>query len=314
MKLKYHRLITVLTELALVCLVFVTIAAGISAWNEEKKIEYVKDGLVAWYDGTNNTNGDPSTKAELWKDLTGNENHISASDSINRVEIQTDESGKTHLVISGPQADASTDGSGNNHSVIIDSQVEAVTDENGKVYYVRYAQPDLDKDNNSEHVTYSITYIINSACYVLACVLLLLYALKFYNHSNASNVMGLVFVLPLLVAAINLCFNLSRNLGLVLVITDLLQITLFALMAALALKNKLPPKVSLIAMIFVLANTALPIISGTIFIGDILNIITNLLNLIGLASFTVAWFLCSFKEPSAAPSEEATEPVAPAAE
>ena len=294
MKLKYHRLITVLTELALVCLVFVTISACMSAWNEKEKEEYVQDGLVAWYDGTNNTNGDPTTKAELWKDLTGNDNHISSSDSINRVELQTGESGNIQYFVSG-------------------SQIEAVTDENGQVYYYNITQPDLDSGNQSAHISYGITFVINSAFHVLACVLLLLYALRFYNHSKAATVMGLVFIPHIIVAAINLCFNLSRHFDILLVASDLLQITLFAILTVFALKNKLSPKISLVAMICSLVNIALPVITGSFLYGDVLNIIINLLWTIGFLTFTVAWFLCSFKEQDA-PTVEAAEPVAAEAE
>ncbi len=37
----------------------------------------VKDGLVAWYDGANNTNGEQDYDTTVWRDLSGNGNHMS---------------------------------------------------------------------------------------------------------------------------------------------------------------------------------------------------------------------------------------------
>ncbi len=37
---------------------------------------YIEDGLVAWYDGTNNANGIQDPQTDYWKDLTGNGNHL----------------------------------------------------------------------------------------------------------------------------------------------------------------------------------------------------------------------------------------------
>ena len=38
--------------------------------------QIVKDGLVAWYDGSNNSNGEQDYDATLWRDLSGNKNHF----------------------------------------------------------------------------------------------------------------------------------------------------------------------------------------------------------------------------------------------
>ena len=37
---------------------------------------YIEEGLIAWYDGANNSNGLQNPMADYWKDLTGNVNHI----------------------------------------------------------------------------------------------------------------------------------------------------------------------------------------------------------------------------------------------
>ena len=38
--------------------------------------QIVRDGLVAWYDGSNNSNGEQDYDATLWRDLSGNKNHF----------------------------------------------------------------------------------------------------------------------------------------------------------------------------------------------------------------------------------------------
>ena len=54
----------------------------------DAKADYVRDGLVAWYDATNNSNGVHDVHADLWKDLSGNANHIhiAAAHSTGRIE------------------------------------------------------------------------------------------------------------------------------------------------------------------------------------------------------------------------------------
>jgi len=53
----------------LTCLTLTTAAADAP--------EFVKDGLVAWYDGSNNSNGEQNYETTLWRDLSGNKNHFS---------------------------------------------------------------------------------------------------------------------------------------------------------------------------------------------------------------------------------------------
>ncbi len=38
--------------------------------------EIVEDGLIAWYDGINNSNGEHTTTAKIWRDLSGNRRHM----------------------------------------------------------------------------------------------------------------------------------------------------------------------------------------------------------------------------------------------
>ena len=56
-------------------------------WSGRTIKPYVKDGLVAWFDGANNSNGEHSVTADLWKDLSGNANHIDLSDAVSQNQI-----------------------------------------------------------------------------------------------------------------------------------------------------------------------------------------------------------------------------------
>ena len=44
-------------------------------------------GLVAWYDASNNSNGSQDPKANLWKDLSGNVNHIDISAAVSAGQL-----------------------------------------------------------------------------------------------------------------------------------------------------------------------------------------------------------------------------------
>ena len=66
-------------SMVLGCLVFSTAAA--------EKADYVTDGLVAWYDASNNYNGTQNQTADLWKDLSGNANHIDLSQAVSKGQI-----------------------------------------------------------------------------------------------------------------------------------------------------------------------------------------------------------------------------------
>ena len=46
---------------------------GVSA---DSDVEIIREGLVAWYDGSNNHNGEQDMETTVWKDLTGNGHHL----------------------------------------------------------------------------------------------------------------------------------------------------------------------------------------------------------------------------------------------
>ena len=74
--------IVAMTTLLSICTCLSIPAAAASA------PEIVKDGLVAWYDGANNSNGEQDFDATIWKDLTGKGNHLQVR--VNETNYWTD--------------------------------------------------------------------------------------------------------------------------------------------------------------------------------------------------------------------------------
>lgn len=73
MKTTKHILsLTVIVAVILSC--FTCFSFTVSA---AKSPQIVKDGLVAWYDASNNNNGEQDYDATIWRDLSGNRNHLS---------------------------------------------------------------------------------------------------------------------------------------------------------------------------------------------------------------------------------------------
>ena len=68
-----------IASMVLGCFVFSTSAATAK--------EYVKEGLVAWYDASNNSNGSNLPDTDTWKDLSGNVNHISIASAVSNGQI-----------------------------------------------------------------------------------------------------------------------------------------------------------------------------------------------------------------------------------
>ena len=68
-----------IASMVLGCIVFSTSAAT--------QKEYVTDGLIAWYDASNNANGKVDPMADYWKDLTGNLNHIDLRSAVSNNQI-----------------------------------------------------------------------------------------------------------------------------------------------------------------------------------------------------------------------------------
>ena len=73
-RIAFKKTVTVfvIATMLLSCLAAFSITASAA-----KKTDIERDGLVVWYDASNNSNGIQDPEAAVWKDLTGNGNHMS---------------------------------------------------------------------------------------------------------------------------------------------------------------------------------------------------------------------------------------------
>ena len=71
---KFKKMLTVIMTVTMILSVCNCLSIPVAA---AKSPEIVKDGLVAWYDASNNNNGEQDYDATIWRDLSGNRNHLS---------------------------------------------------------------------------------------------------------------------------------------------------------------------------------------------------------------------------------------------
>ena len=317
--LKYHKLVTLLTELALVCLVFVAIVAFIP-----RKIQLpASDTLhgsapsIAVKDPSKQEGESDRIplKVEIVTDEDGNskityvpaEGETSVSGSLNEYyssylpSVNEDGTVNGGYVISGDLSDKIVISGGDN------SPLNGTIGNEGFQYEINMLQrPVTDTVVTSRP---SVTTALDALFPVLACVLLLLYALKFYQHPKAAPVMSLIFAISFITAALAL-----GNIFIVLIqgapvlaylIAPFVRCILFALLAILALKDKLSPKIALVAMICILASEMFLYFTGNNFSShDMLGTVSGLIQTLGFVCFTVAWFLCTVKVQVTAPEAE----------
>lgn len=69
----FKKALSLLMAMTLVLACFVALCIPVSA---ASKADIVRDGLVVWYDASNNSNGLQDHETTVWKDLTGNGNHM----------------------------------------------------------------------------------------------------------------------------------------------------------------------------------------------------------------------------------------------
>ncbi len=69
--LKLYVSLAVVATMLIGCLACLGFTASAAA-----EPEIVQDGLVAWYDGSNNSNGYQDSDTTIWRDLSGNRNHF----------------------------------------------------------------------------------------------------------------------------------------------------------------------------------------------------------------------------------------------
>ena len=69
----FKKMITMIVVVTMLLGCFACFSISVSA---ASKTDIVRDGLTVWYDASNNSNGIQDHNATVWKDLTGNGNHM----------------------------------------------------------------------------------------------------------------------------------------------------------------------------------------------------------------------------------------------
>ena len=69
----FKKALSMLVAMTMIVACIATLCIPASA---AKKTDIERDGLVVWYDASNNSNGVQDYEATVWKDLTGNGNHM----------------------------------------------------------------------------------------------------------------------------------------------------------------------------------------------------------------------------------------------
>ena len=81
----FKKALSMLVAVTMVVACFASLCIPASA---AKRTDIVHDGLVVWYDASNNSNGVQDYEATVWKDLTGNGNHMTVR--VNETNYWTD--------------------------------------------------------------------------------------------------------------------------------------------------------------------------------------------------------------------------------
>ena len=89
----FKKALSLLMAMTLVMACFAALCIPVSA---ASKADIVRDGLTVWYDASNNSNGIQDYEATVWKDLTGNGNHMTVK--VNEENYWTDNA--YHVTIS----------------------------------------------------------------------------------------------------------------------------------------------------------------------------------------------------------------------
>ena len=310
--LKHHKLITLLTELACVCLVFVAIVAFIPREIQLPASDTLHSSAPSIVVKPSDQDGEsnrPPLRVEIVTDEDGNskityvpaEGETSVSGSVNEYYFSSspsvNEDGTVNggYVISGDVSDKIYISGGDN------SALNGTIGNESFRYEINMTQKPVTETVVGGN--FSAGVVLDTILPVMACVLLLLYALKFYQHTKANVIMGLMFIFLILTPPI-MFFSYSHADYLFMIIT-IAETILFILLAVLAFMKKLNPKVALVAMICILLGEVFMYFAGDNFNSyDILGTVTGMVNALGFVCFTVAWFLCTVKVQVTAPEAE----------
>jgi hypothetical protein len=305
------RLTAICAELACVCLVFASILFGLGALQmkssaPDKNTTQLNGGngiiITDKFVSSSNPEGGFSTtiidgsKIEISTDENGKPIYIINGDAVNgeginggiKVEFSTDEKGNS---IIGDQYFNKGELDSGMHTIVVkpgDALIE-----------FEEASP-LSPANN-------IALLVSP---FLACIALLLFALKFYGHPKSRLLLALVFGLQTVAPLILLAAGRPAALPLLTALVCLLM-TVFTLL------GKMNRIVALLGFVVTTLTSVLDLLNGSPAVmrrlgGDLITI-ADFVYAIGLVSFLLAWFVYTFynsTKEKAAPAETAAETTA----
>jgi hypothetical protein len=325
------RLTATCAELACVCLVFASILFGLGSLQmksgaPDKNTTQLNGGngiiITDKFVSSSNPEGGFSTtiidgsKIEISTDENGKPIYIINGDAVNgegnnggiKVEFSTDEKGNS--IIDDKyfnKGELSTDEKGN--SIIgdqyfnkgeLDSGMHTIVVKPGDTLIEFEEASPLSPANN-------IALLVSP---FLACIALLLFALKFYGHPKSRLLLALVFGLQTVAPLILLAAGRPAAL-------PLLTALVCLLMTVLTLLGKMNRIVALLGFVVTLATSLLDLLNGSPAtirrLGGDLITIADFVYAIGLISFLLAWFVYTFynsTKEKAAPAETAAETTA----
>lgn len=299
------RLTAICAELACVCLVFASVLFGLGALQ-------MKSGAPD-KNTTQLNGGNGSIITDKFVSSSNPEGGFSTTINGGKIELTTDENGNYYYTVNGEPGTGDTNNGG--------IKVEFSTDSSGNSYF---GSSELDSGMHTIVVKPGDTLIefeeasplspaYNIALLVspfLACIALLLFALKFYGHPKNHLLLALVFGLQTVAPLILLAAGRPAAL-------PLLTALVCLLMTVLTLLGKMNRIVALLGFVVTLATSLLDLLTGSPAtirrLGGDLITIADFVYAIGLVSFLLAWFIYAFynsTKEKAVPSETAAETAA----
>ena len=294
---KYHKLMTVLAEVACLCLIVASIIAGLG-----DALQKARSSAAS--------RSDPQSSGS-----------VSGSDSVilgGSQWISTD--GEYDIVVVNPGSSASGSASQDDVSgSFATGSYEAVTDENGNTYFHFVAgsagqgsfvtvMPGPDTSITAVSYTSAVGNVLRLLFYFLPCVLLLLYTLHFYQKPKSRRLMAVltgVYAVGFLVSAISAISYIQPIEPLPLFAYLLLPAALAVLlgvMTALFWKGTIRRRLAFVTFILAWLHTGLCLL-GSLSAGDTAILIASLLFYLGAAAFQIALCAYACRKEDAAPTD-----------
>jgi hypothetical protein len=296
------RLTAMCAELACICLIFASILFGLGSL-QMKSDTPSKDSLQL-------SDEDKNSIADKFLNSSTPEGSFSTTINGGKLELTTDENGNYYYTVNGEPGTGDTNNGG--------IKVEFSTDSSGNSYFgsseigsgmhtivVKPGDTLVEFEEASPlSPAYNIALLVSP---FLACIALLLFALKFYGHPKNHLLLALVFGLQAVSPLILLATGRPAAL-------PLLTALVCLLMTVLTLLGKMNRIVALLGFVVTLATSLLDLLTGSPAtirrLGGDLITIADFVYAIGLVSFLLAWFVYTFynsTKEKAAPAEKTAQ-------